>query len=221
MPAKPMRKKCWTTSRRKTTTNARYRFQARKIAQLASGSAKTADFGANMAHFLVSMCLVACAFMLDRSSRIDALRHVIRPVPRRILALHRVLVASATVAIVTGTVVTATGPHAGSEDAVRFGFRLVSVARVHSVAVIATVALMCMTMLRLRNDHTDAGRSTRQALGTMAFVAVLQGAVGYLQYFTGVPVVLVGFHVAGATAFWLATCNLLFAPRPDEVLPVA
>ena len=116
---------------------------------------------ANMAHFLVSMCLVACAFMLDRSSRIDALRHVIRPVPRRILALHRVLVASATVAIVTGTVVTATGPHAGSEDAVRFGFRLVSVARVHSVAVIATVALMCMTMLRLRNDHTDAGRSTR------------------------------------------------------------
>ncbi len=176
---------------------------------------------ANMAHFLVSMCLVACAFMLDRSSRIDALRHVIRPVPGQTLALHRMLVASATVAIVTGTVVTATGPHAGSEDAVRFGFQLVSVARVHSVAVIATVALMCMTMLRLRNDHTDAGRSTRQALGTMAFVAVLQGAVGYVQYFTGVPVVLVGFHVAGATAFWLANCNLLFAPRPDEVLPVA
>ncbi|NBU39075.1 MAG: hypothetical protein EBS32_12730 [Actinobacteria bacterium] len=174
-----------------------------------------------MAHFLVSMFLVACAFMLERSSRIEAVSAVLRPVPADVRALHRLLVASACVAVATGTVVTATGPHAGDEDAVRFGFQLVSVARVHSVSVIVTVGLLAATMLRLRSARDTAARSLRQALGTMAFVAVLQGSIGYLQYFTGVPVLLVGFHIAGATAFWLSVCNVTFAPRPDEVLPAA
>lgn len=175
---------------------------------------------ANMAHFLVSMSLVACAFMLERSSRIDSVARVLRTVPARVRRAHRLLVACSTLAIVTGTVVTATGPHAGSEDAVRFGFALRSVARVHSMTVLLSVGLLTLILLRLRGDSSVVGRSTRQALGTLGFVAVLQGAVGYMQYFTGVPVVLVGFHVAGATAFWLAVCNVLFAPRPDEVLPV-
>ena len=74
-------------------------------------------------------------------------------------------------------------------------------------------------------ERPDSGRFpslrlARQALVTVAFVAVVQGSVGYLQYFTGVPVVLVGVHVAGATALWLSVCNLLFAPRPDEVVPL-
>ena len=176
---------------------------------------------ANMAHFLVSMFLVACAFMLERSSRIDSVARVRRVVPGSIRATHLLLVALASVAIVTGTVVTATGPHAGSEDAVRFGFALVSVARVHSIAVLMTAGLLVVNLLRLRGDSSLAARSTRQALGTLGFVSVLQGAIGYLQYLTGVPVVLVGFHIAGATAFWLAVCNVYFAPRPDEVVPVA
>ena len=176
---------------------------------------------ANMAHFLVSMFLVACAFMLERSSRIDSVARVRRVVPGSIRATHLLLVALASVAIVTGTVVTATGPHAGSEDAVRFGFALVSVARVHSISVLMTAGLLVVNLLRLRGDSSLAARSARQALGTLGFVSVLQGAIGYLQYLTGVPVVLVGFHIAGATAFWLAVCNVYFAPRPDEVVPVA
>ena len=175
---------------------------------------------ANMAHFIVSMCLVACAFMLERSSRIESVAGVRRTVPPSLRISHPALVLCATVAIITGTVVTATGPHAGSEDAVRFGFALVSVARVHSVTVLSTVALLVVNLLRLRREKTVVAKSARQALGTLAFVAILQGAIGYLQYFTGVPVVLVGFHIAGATAFWLAVCNVWFSPRPDEVLPV-
>ena len=175
---------------------------------------------ANMAHFLVSMALVACAFMLERSSRISSVSRVLREVPQEVRTLHRLVVGCASVAIVTGTVVTATGPHAGAPDVVRFGFRLVSVARVHSVSVLVTVFLLVLAMMRLRHSTGTRAASTRQALVTMAFVAVVQGSVGYLQYFTGVPVVLVGFHVAGATALWLSVCNLLFAPRPDEVVPL-
>ena len=176
---------------------------------------------ANMAHFLVSMFLVACAFMLERSSRIESVAFVIRPVPGGLRGVHRLLVFWASVAIVTGTVVTATGPHAGDEDAVRFGFAMISVARVHSISVLVTVSVLVFAILRVRSATGATARSMQQALGTMGFVAGLQGAVGYVQYFTGVPVVLVGFHIAGATAFWLSVCNLLFAPRPDEVLPVS
>jgi len=81
--------------------------------------------------------------------------------------------------------------------------------------------LLALTIVRLRSFTGHEAASLRQALGTMGFVALLQGAIGYLQYFTGVPVVLVGFHIAGATAFWLSVCNVLFAPRPDEVLPAS
>ncbi|MEO7443067.1 MAG: heme A synthase, partial [Acidimicrobiales bacterium] len=35
-------------------------------------------------------------------------------------------------------------------------------------------------------------------------VLVAQAAIGYVQYFTGVPVLLVGAHIAGATAVWAA-----------------
>lgn len=173
---------------------------------------------ANMAHFVVSMLLVACAFMLDRSSRIESVSTVIRQVPARCSRLRAALVAGATVSIATGTVVTATGPHAGSEDAPRFGFALVSVARVHSISVLVTVAVLAALLLAVRAERGSVASSFRQALTVFGFVAVCQASVGYLQYFTGVPVVLVAFHIAGATALWLATCNVLFAPRPDEIV---
>lgn len=176
---------------------------------------------ANMAHFIVSMVLVACAFMLDRSSRIDSVATVIRRVNDVVRAPWVALIVFASVAIVTGTVVTATGPHAGDENAVRFGFALTSVARVHSVSVLLTLGTMILVLMRTRTLRDKASRSLLQAVSTMGFVGVGQAAVGYVQYFTGVPVVLVAFHIAGATAFWLATCNVLFAPRPDEVLPAA
>lgn len=175
----------------------------------------------NMAHFLVSMVLVTCAFLLERSSRLPAVGRTLRNVPEGLRSARTALVAAAAVAITTGTVVTATGPHAGDENARRLGFGLRDVARVHSTSVIICVGLMVWLMWKVARVQGRDAASLRQALVTFAFVAVLQGAVGYAQYFTGVPVVLVGLHIAGATAFWLSACNLAFAPRPDEVLPVS
>ena len=57
-----------------------------------------------------------------------------------------------------------------------------------------------------------------QSLGWMA-VAILQGGIGYLQYFSEVPAILVGFHVAGATAVWALTVWLLIAGRRRLPLP--
>lgn len=175
----------------------------------------------NMAHFLVSMVLVTCAFLLERSSRLASVSRTWRTVPQGLRRVHAALLCAAAVAITTGTVVTATGPHAGDENAERLGFDLRDVARVHSTSVIICVALLAWLMWHTARSQGSDLASLRQALGTFAFVAVLQGAIGYAQYFTGVPVLLVGLHIAGATAFWLAACNVAFAPRPDEVMPVS
>lgn len=173
---------------------------------------------ANMAHFLVSMVLVGAAFALDRLARVPEEKGLLRTVPVRLRVPRAVLVPSAATAVVTGTVVTATGPHAGDENAVRFGFELSSVARVHGAAVMVTVAMIGVCMWLVRRDGSREGRSAREALSMLAFVAVLQAGVGYAQYFSGVPVLLVAVHIAGATAFWLGVCNFVFSPRPDEVI---
>jgi heme A synthase len=48
-------------------------------------------------------------------------------------------------------------------------------------------------------------------VSTWMFLAVVQGGIGYVQYFNDVPAVLVAAHVAGATALWVATVWLILA----------
>ena len=167
---------------------------------------------ANMAHFLVSLVLVANAFVLYRRSG-DQPATYFRLGPERIVMAIRLVVVSCALALVTGTVVTATGPHAGDENAVRFGFALTSVARVHSVSVIITIALIIFLAIRAKQLNADT--STRDAIQALLIAAVFQGAIGYLQYFNGVPVALVAVHIVGATALWFAVCNLAVSPSRE------
>jgi cytochrome c oxidase assembly protein subunit 15 len=169
---------------------------------------------ANMAHFLVSLVLIACALLLYRRAAVSQQSPWWRAVPRQYRLLHGALVAASLVAIVTGTVVTATGPHAGGEDAVRFGFDLVTVARVHSVSVLTTVGTLVYFMFSVRKSGEI---ELRESLNSLAFVAVTQGGIGYLQYFTGVPVVLVAAHIVGAVSFFIAVLNTLYVPLPKTV----
>ena len=118
-----------------------------------------------------------------------------------------VLVAAA---LVTGTVVTGAGPHAGDETARRYGFDISTVAELHSVTVWIAVALVLVLVVVLRRTPLLAARFSGK-LSTWMFIAVLQGGVGYVQYFTNVPAVLVAAHVAGATALWVATVWLVLA----------
>jgi cytochrome c oxidase assembly protein subunit 15 len=164
---------------------------------------------ANMAHFLVSLLLVANAFVLFRRSSKEPDTYFRSGPPGLVLAI-RLVVGSSSLALVTGTVVTASGPHAGDEKAVRLGFEMTSVARVHSVSVLLTVALIIFLAVRAKQLRGDA--STTDAVQALLFAAVFQGAIGYAQYFTGVPVTLVAVHIVGATALWFAVCNLAVSP---------
>ncbi len=168
---------------------------------------------ATMAHFLVSMVLVGCAMALYRRSASDSGSAWWRVVPGPARLPQRALLALMPTVIVTGTVVTATGPNAGDETAVRFGFALTTVARVHGVTVVLT--LVCLVWAAWGAMQAGDAR-WRESLQSVLFVAVLQAAVGWTQYFTGVPAALVAVHIAGATGLWLAWFSHLLAPAAPE-----
>jgi cytochrome c oxidase assembly protein subunit 15 len=173
---------------------------------------------ANMAHFLVSMVLIGLALLLYRRAGVARPIQWLRTFPVGLTNVVRVLIVLGVVAVVTGTVVTATGPHAGGEDAVRFGFELNDVARIHGVSVVATVTTLVFLLWKLRRNQEATDQ--RDSLVMLGYVSVAQGIVGYSQYLTGVPVFLVGVHIIGATAFFLALCNVVYAPRDKEFVSV-
>jgi cytochrome c oxidase assembly protein subunit 15 len=127
----------------------------------------------------------------------------------RLRRLCDLLVVVAGAVVVTGTVVTGSGPHAGDEAANRLGFELESVVRVHGVVVLAFLALTLLVLHRARRG--DAGPPVVKRLEWLVAVVVAQGTVGYAQYFSGVPALLVGLHVLGAALVWIAVLDVRLA----------
>lgn len=161
-------------------------------------------------HMLLSLVLVATAVvLLHRAGEPNgARRHPAVSTATRRLAWA--LLAATGVAIVAGTVVTGAGPHAGDEDVQRFEVDIAGVARVHAVAVIVAVALAVGLAVAVRHHAADR-RVMQGPVSSWIFVALLQAAVGYIQYFSDVPPLLVGVHVAGATALWAMTVWLVLS----------
>lgn len=165
---------------------------------------------ANMAHFLTSMILLGNGLVLLRLAEAHATStYEVDEFNSSRVVLPSAISALGLCAVVTGTVVTASGPHAGDEDAVRFGFAISSVARVHSVSVIATLATVGLFLYRLRRSAISSRLEAKVA--TLFGLALLQAFIGYIQYFANVPALLVAFHVALAAGVWLALVDLAFA----------
>ena len=162
---------------------------------------------ANQQHFLLSMILVALAVVLVvRAGEPDGGTRTATVSDRTALHVKAMTVMTA-LALVSGTFVTGAGPHAGDEKAKRFDVAISSMARVHSITVLLTIALAAALFWRLRTQHHDRA-VLDNPLTTWMVVAIAQAGLGYTQYFNGVPAVLVGIHVALATALWLVTIRL-------------
>ena len=117
--------------------------------------------------------------------------------------------------LVTGTLVTAAGPHAGDRSPTRTVPRLKveieTLVHMHSSLLIAYLALLVGLGAGLLAVH--ATRPVLLRLGVLLALVCGQAAVGTAQYFTGVPAVLVAVHVAGAAACTAATAALWAAMR--------
>lgn len=158
-------------------------------------------------HLLLSMGLIAGSVLLVVQVRGAAGTSV----PARSVALTRITFAVLLVVVYLGTIVTGSGPHAGDADSPRNGLDPQVMSHVHAAGVYVLVGLTLVTFVALRG--TTAGRFTLLLLA----VELLQGTIGFVQYFSDLPVALVAAHLVGAAILVAAGTRLVLAVTPPRV----
>jgi cytochrome c oxidase assembly protein subunit 15 len=176
------------------------------------------------AHFLLSMVLVAVATTLWLRSREPG---VGSPLLRRPLVLLITGLGAVTAAVlVLGTLVTGSGPHSGDLDEKngvttvdRMGFDPEAVSQLHADVVFLLIGLTVALLVALY--ATDSPDRIRRAARDLVIVQLAQGLVGFVQYFTGLPVVLVLVHMLGAVLITAFTARLIWSVRgPSSEVPL-
>ena len=155
-------------------------------------------------HFLVSMVLVALATRLYLRSRTPQIPRVQLPRPPRLLI--RLIAANLALALVLGTVTTGSGPHSGDPEAGRTGLDVALMSRIHAESVYVLIALTIALVLLTRRGPAFVHQAAWWLLG----VEMVQGIIGITQYFTNLPVLLVGAHMLGAALLVVATARLWY-----------
>lgn len=160
-------------------------------------------------HFLVSIALVAgCVNLVVRSNESGATPRPLAPMP--VLWLARVLVVVSAAVVTMGTIVTGSGPHSGdAQTPNRLGFDPRTVAWLHADIVLLFVGLLIGLIVAIH--LVKAPRRTRNLAWTLLAITIWQGLIGYTQYFTGVPWLLVTVHVIGAVLLWIVVLFLLLS----------
>jgi heme a synthase len=151
-------------------------------------------------HLLLSIILIAGATSLYSRRYSPAVFVKAAPLTQKISLAH---IAISFLVIVLGTIVTGSGPHAGDAQAKRFGFDIRTVAWIHADAVIFLLGLTLAFYVALGTSV-----QTKRAIKIFTVIALAQGAIGYIQYFTGIPEILVAAHLLGATLVWIAAWRI-------------
>ncbi|MEU1335014.1 COX15/CtaA family protein [Streptomyces sp. NPDC005865] len=163
------------------------------------------------AHFLLSTALTAVAVVMWQRTREGDSEP--RPlVGKAVAQLVWVLVGVSVLLIAMGTIVTGSGRHAGdSSDVPRMGFDWESVSKLHAVLawIVVTLAFALWFVLKAVDAPPGPLARTRQ----LFLVLLAQGAIGYVQYFTDTPEILVGVHMLGSCLVWIAVMRVLLAMR--------
>jgi cytochrome c oxidase assembly protein subunit 15 len=159
-------------------------------------------------HLVVSLAMVCVAVTLIR--RLDEGDGPPLPtVPRGAAWLARSVFAAGWVVLYVGTVVTGSGPHAGDVHAPRNGLDPRALSQLHADVVFLLVGLTVAAVL----VGLAGPPLVRRAAGTLLVVELAQGTIGFVQYFTHLPVVLVAFHLLGAAVLAAAMTWLLLSVR--------
>ncbi len=159
------------------------------------------------AHFLLSIVLIAAALSLRQRAHGKTPTDIkLAPLTRR---LARITLALTALVIFAGTIVTGSGPHAGDDLAERFNLDPRMMSWIHADLVIALVGVTVAMLIAIRLGEAEI---TRSSWGVSArnflIICLAQGLIGYTQYFTGLPELLVGFHILGSVLVWLTVWNL-------------
>ncbi len=157
--------------------------------------------------WLVSLHLICSAAII--SGAVAFLWRIDRPAPWRSgrwTPLALATYAAMWAVVYVGTVVTGSGPHAGDAEAPRNGLDPLQVSQLHADAVFLFLGLSVALVIVTRRRTSGAVDPLGRVAGWLVVVTLGQGAIGFVQYFTGLPEVLVGAHMLGA-AVLVAVCT--------------
>ncbi|WP_042376008.1 COX15/CtaA family protein [Streptacidiphilus melanogenes] len=162
-------------------------------------------------HFLLSMLqILASLAMWQRTREGDG--EPVRTVGRPIIHVSRVTVAMTALLIAAGTLVTGSGPHPGdSSDVKRMPFNWDKITQFHADFAMISVGLAVAMIFVLL--AVDAPAAPRRLAKEFLVVLLAQGVLGFVQYFTHVPELLVGIHMLGAALCWVAVLRLHLSLR--------
>jgi cytochrome c oxidase assembly protein subunit 15 len=166
-------------------------------------------------HLLASMTMVWLSVLLfvKVGEPDNGVSTPLVPKPLRQLTILTALVLAAQ--LVTGTLVTGAGPHAGDKSITqpvpRLQIQITTLVHVHSSLLVAYLSLVVALGFAL--VAVRASRAIMLRLGVLIALLCAQGLVGTVQFFTGVPAALVAVHVAGAAACTAATAALWASMR--------
>ncbi|MFM7501283.1 MAG: COX15/CtaA family protein [Actinomycetota bacterium] len=161
-------------------------------------------------HFLLSIILIAGALSLrQRAHGKSPIEITLIPLVSKLIWLHLLLTA---LVIVAGTIVTGSGPHAGDSAAERFNLDSRTMAWIHADLVIALLGVSIALLIAVRLGLTGQARQILSGrIQIVLIVALAQGGIGYIQYFTKLPEALVAAHIIGSIAVWLSAWNLFIS----------
>ncbi|MCX6428879.1 MAG: COX15/CtaA family protein [Actinobacteria bacterium] len=152
-------------------------------------------------HFLLSIILIAAGTSLFERRNLITAPNEISKLPQPIFT--RAHLALTTLVIIVGTIVTGSGPNAGDWSAPRFHIRIQLIAWIHAGLVIALMLLSIYLYLR-----ATKGSLFKQRLLIFLLLSLGQGAIGFIQFYQGVPELLVGAHLIGVTLVWIGAWRI-------------
>lgn len=178
------------------------------------------------AHFLLSAGLIAATLVLVWRAKEPGDDPVVRYGQPAIRRLSQVLVVLGFCVLVLGTIVTGSGPHSGDADTPsRLGLDPAQMSWLHADMVLLFIGLTIglLVALHVSGDRPQALRAT----WVLMIVSLAQGFIGYLQYFTGLPWVIVTAHLLGACLVWIALLRIPLSLRTrgvdeaEQITPLA
>ena len=165
------------------------------------------------AHFVLTLPLIAGALAL-RHRVLDRPVLELQPMTRTVT---KVVTALSFIVLLLGVVVTGTGPHAGDADAKRYPFDFQAVSILHADSVIALICLAIALYLVVKvSESAEVKKLFGRMILIFLAICLAQGAIGYLQYLNGLPELLVGAHLLGATLVWIHAWRLNLTGRTSE-----
>ena len=156
-------------------------------------------------HLLLSMVLIAGATSIHIRRFEPSIDIASSELTKSLARLH---VSVMFIVMILGTVVTGSGPHAGDAQAERFTFDIRTVAILHADFVIFLFGITIAFFVAVGTSS-----QTKIKLRTFTIIALAQGIIGYVQYFLGVPALIVGLHLLGAAVLWISAWRVFLSSR--------